>query len=208
MRGRKPDNAAQQHLKGNPGRRKKAKKEPAAERAAKLASAPASGSDRLSPPAYMAGDKFEMERSIWNELVTELAKMNLLHRLDRYTLAMLCTHIADWVAATKDIKESGSHYAAENVNGKPLMRLNPAVKVREIAEKHILDIGDKFGMNPFQRYKLLRDQAAVGIGDLWSAAREREKEQAEGSAAATDMDDEDDPVGRFNGMSGTPERPN
>lgn len=208
MRGRKPDNAAQQHLKGNPGRRKGAKKAAAEERAAALASAPPSGTDKLSPPAFMEGAKFETERAVWNELVTELRKMNLLHRLDRYTLAMLCTHIADWIGATNDIKDNGTHYEAENVNGKPLMRLNPAVKVREIAEKHILDIGGQFGMNPFQRYKLLRDQAAVGVGDLWSAARDREKAEAEGRAAAADMDDEDDPVGRFGGMSGSPDRLN
>jgi P27 family predicted phage terminase small subunit len=210
MRGRKPEGAAQQNLKGNPGRRKGRKKAAAEERAAQLAAAPAQGGDRLAPPEYLDGKLFEMELKIWNELVPELRRLNLVHRLDRYTLAMLCTHIADWLTATTDIKENGAYYEAENVNGKPLMRLNPAVKVREIAEKHILEIGGQFGMNPFQRYRLLREQSGVpGMGNLWDAAEKREKEKAAaaGKPPAPD-DDEDDPVGLFVQMSRDRARPN
>lgn len=209
MRGRKPEGAAQQKLKGNPGRRR-GKKAAAEDRAAALASAPASTGDRLSPPEFLDGEEFAPELRIWNELVPELKKLNLVHRLDRYTLAMLCTHIADWIKATIDIKANGAHYAAANVNGDVLKRLNPAVKVRQIAEKHILDIGARFGMNPFERYRLLREQSGIpGFGNLWEAAEKREAEMAvPATTAEGEGDDGDDPVGMFTTLSGTPQRPN
>jgi len=209
MRGRKPEGAALQNLKGNPGRRR-GKKAAAEERAAALASAPASTGDRLSPPDFLDSKEFAAELRIWNELVPELKKLNLIHRLDRYTLAMLCTHIADWINATIDIKANGAHYEAANVNGDTLRRLNPAVKVRQIAEKHILDIGARFGMNPFERYRLLREQSGIpGFGNLWDAAEKREAEKLASSAPADgELDEEDDPVGMFNTLSGTPQRPN
>jgi P27 family predicted phage terminase small subunit len=74
---------------------------------------------------------------------------------------MYCVHMADWIAATLDIHKHGSWMKAKNVNGDEMPRLNPAVKVREIAERHILQISERFGLDPANRYKLMRDQAAA-----------------------------------------------
>ena len=51
----------------------------------------------------------------------------------------------------------------KNVNGDAMPRINPSVKVREIAERHILDISARFGLDPSNRYRLLRDQAAAPL---------------------------------------------
>jgi P27 family predicted phage terminase small subunit len=200
-RGRKPDAPALQAAKGNPGRRKGKRQKAAPERAAELAAAPPQRGDHLAPPAYMEGEKFAEELAVWNELVPELRKLNLLQRLDRYTFAMLCTHIADWIKATRDIKEMGAHYGAVGVAEQKLMRMNPAVKVREIAEKHILDIGEKFGLNPFARYKLLREQSLAGLGSLFDRDREPEKNES-AEQPAPPAEDHDDPVGMFNRARG------
>lgn len=207
-RGRKPDAPALQEAKGDPGRRKGKRKTTAAARAAALAAAPTSGASRLSPPAYMEGARFKTDLKVWNELVPELRELNLLHRLDRYTFAMLCTHIADWIDATEDIKKLGSYYEATGVNEQKLLRLNPAVKVRQIAEKHILEIGAKFGMNPFDRYKLLRDQAAAGFGGLWEHAKAKEDEAAQAERAGEDGEEAADPVGMFTRLGGQRPLPN
>lgn len=157
---RRPDPPGLQAAKGNPGRRK-----PAKTRAGALASTPGATADALSPPEFMDGaEDFAGALAVWRELAPELKRNNLLERPDRYTFAMYCVHMADWIDLTKKIATEGTHYEAEGVTGQKLWRLNPAVKAREIAERHILEIGPRFGLNPADRYKLLKDQSAAKFG--------------------------------------------
>lgn len=206
-RGRKPDAPALQAAKGNPGRRRKTKETPA-DRAAALLAAPPTSSDPLAPPAFLADTKLRPALAIWCELVPELRRLNLLAPLDRHTFAMYCVHLADWIAATKDISNNGHSYTAQNVTGTgELNRLNPAVRARELAERHILDIGSRFGLDPASRYKLLRDQGAVPSGGLFDATRPAAPDTAADALAdmpAPPAPGDDDPVGFMRRAGGRP----
>ena len=206
MRGRKPDNPAIQAAKGNPGRRSRGKKAAPGKRAAELAAVPAVDGGALSPPNYLAADpNLRAALEIWREHVPELRRLNLLDHLDRHTFAMYCVHMADWIEAVKDIAANGNSYIATNVNGDDLIRLNPSIKARELAAKHILDIGARFGLDPSSRFKLLRDQSAAPLGGLFGGAGAKGGEAPEperGSEGAPGG--EIDPVGllRREGASG------
>lgn len=171
MRGRRPDPAGEA-AKGNPGKRARKKRSPkvtAEDRAARLAAAEAA-QPKTSHPKFLADAKLKDALAIWRELEGDLKRLHLLERLDRHTFAMYCVHMADWITATRDIQKRGHWKNVKNVNGDLMPRLNPMVKVREIAERHILEIGSRFGLDPSNRYKLLRDQSAApaSSGDLFN----------------------------------------
>lgn len=177
-RGRRADTPAQQEAKGNPSKKKRRRDAlPSAEdRAAALAARPAEGKDVFSPPRFMNGEKhFGDALAIWCELAPELRKMRLLENLDRFTFAMYCVHMSDWISASKDIAKNGTHKDVKNMNGDPMPRLNPAVRVRELAERHIIDIGSRFGLNPADRYRVLRDQAGMPLGGLFDKPGEKDE---------------------------------
>lgn len=174
MRGRKPDGKERQRAKGNPGRRAPRKKRETAEQAAAaVASAAPSSPDsavpaadqpaiaRKSHPKFLDAPRLKEALAIWRELEPDLRRLKLLQPLDRFTFAMYCVHMSDWITATRDIKQRGQWKQVKNINGDPMPRMNPSVKVREIAERHILEISARFGLDPANRYKLLRDQAAA-----------------------------------------------
>lgn len=177
MRGRKPDRPGLQEKKGNPRQRRRSRgpgKVSAETEASKLSAvAPASdgspvadaGAPKIKParlhPKFLEEPRLKEAFAIWMELEPDLKRLHLLQPLDRHTFAMYCVHMADWIIATRDIQKRGHWKNVKNVNGEPMPRLNPMVKVREIAERHILDIGARFGLDPSNRYRLLRDQAAA-----------------------------------------------
>ena len=200
-RGRKPDAPALQAAKGHPGKRRRAGK--ADTRAAELAAAPPASADPLSPPVWLGEAKLRPALAIWRELVPDLKRYNLLDTLDRPTFAMYCVHMADWVQATRDIAKNGHSYAAKNVNGDDLMRVNPAVKVRELAERHILEIGSRFGLDPSSRYKLLRDQSASALGGLFSGQGAGGTGEDRGSRGAEETGD-DEPLALMQRASAAP----
>lgn len=114
-------------------------------------------------PSFMMDQRFDMELKIWTELAPDLRRINALANLDRFGFAMYCVHMADWVAATLDIKKNGPTYKSRNTITKDVLhKLNPMVRVRDIAEKHILDIGGRFGLDPFNRFKLIAAEAFGG----------------------------------------------
>lgn len=201
-KGRKPDSAGLQAAKGNPGRRKKASAE---QRAAVLAAAPRVGGDELAPPAMLKDRALGPARKVWEELAPELRRLNLLQPLDRYTFAMYCVHMADWIKANRDIQREGAHYDAPMTGGEATMkRLHPAVKVRELAEKHLLEIGARFGLDPANRYRLLRDQAAALVSSGGLFDREPETDTRPPASPAPEPDLDDDPVGLMRRMSAPP----
>jgi P27 family predicted phage terminase small subunit len=148
-------------------KRKKVRFRSAEERAALLASLGAG--DTLAPPEFMAESvEFDGALSVWRELAPDLQRIAALTNLDRYTLAIYCVHMADWIEATRDIKQNGTAHTVKTVSGDRMERLRPAVKIRELAERHIMEIGERFGLNPSARYKMLRDEAIVaGQGNLF-----------------------------------------
>lgn len=211
MRGRKPDPAGLQEAKGSPGKRKRGKgravKLTAEEIAAQLEAA--QNAQAADHPKFLADPRVKEALAIWRELETDLRRLRLLDRLDRHTFAMYCVHMADWITATRDIQKRGHWKNVKNVNGDLMPRLNPMVKVREIAERHILEIGARFGLDPANRYKLLRDQAAAPMPnpDLFN----RTPAGVDETQAAANSDDEPpNPLGLMDQLASAPpgSRPN
>lgn len=212
MRGRKPDSAARQAAKGHPstkGRKPRARnvKASAEQRAVMLAAG------QQDHPKFLADPKLKAALGIWRELEPDLRRLHLLDRLDRHTFAMYCVHMADWITATRDIQKRGQWKNVKNVNGDPMPRLNPSVKVREIAERHIMDIGARFGLDPSNRYKLLRDQsAAPKAADLFSQAptAKNDGDTAIPASPSADSDELPSPLGLMEDLASRPpgSRPN
>jgi P27 family predicted phage terminase small subunit len=213
MRGRKGDGAAVKAAKQSAfkapakPKRKKVKLRSPEERAQILAAIGGAGADSLAPPQFLAeSEEFDGALDVWRQLAPDLTRINALTNLDRYTFAMYCVHMADWLDAVRDIAEKGAHYIAKNVNRDPIWRLNPAVKVREYAEAHLMDIGERFGLNPAARYKLLRDESLISkqLG-LFS-----DREPAPPGAPAKESDTGEDPTGLMERLGGRPPalRPN
>lgn len=115
-------------------------------------------------PSFLLDEKgdFRKEVEIWKELSTDLRRINALARLDRFGFAMYCVHMADWIRATLHIKEHGATYKARNtINKDVLHKINPMVRVREIAERHILELGARFGLDPMNRFRLIGVQSGL-----------------------------------------------
>jgi P27 family predicted phage terminase small subunit len=117
----------------------------------------------LNPPSFMLeGRDFDLALQVWKELAPDLDRLNALARPDRYTFAMYCVHMGDWIDAVRELNANGPTYIARNtVNGDELQKLSPWVKVRELAEKNILKIGERFGLDPSNRFKMIRDEALI-----------------------------------------------
>ena len=173
MRGRKPDRPGLQEKKGNPRQRKRAEKNTRVSvevEAGKLSAvAPVSEASPLAKPTsgqkakpvrtypkFLDDARLKESLAIWLELEPDLKRLHLLQPLDRNTFAMYCVHMADWIIATRDIQKRGHWKDVKNMNGEPMPRLNPMVKVREIAERH-----NQVGMLPAQYFLSDGDRPAI-----------------------------------------------
>lgn len=99
----------------------------------------------------------------WKELAPALRRYNLLTEFDRDALGRYCCHMADWVTATKNIKRNGATQKVKTISGDEMIRLNPSIKVRELAERHIEEAVKHFGLAPDVRYSMLRDMNALNV---------------------------------------------
>jgi hypothetical protein len=87
-------------------------------------------------PAFLLDEKvdFRMELDVWKDQAPHLKRMNALQKPDRYTFAIYCVHMADWIRATLDIRKNGATYKARSTITKDVLhKLNPMVRVRNDA---------------------------------------------------------------------------
>jgi P27 family predicted phage terminase small subunit len=172
----------------------------AAERAQMLSGLP----DGEVPAFLTAGGDFRLELQIWKDLSVDLKRINALARLDRFGFAMYCVHMADWITATLHIKKNGATYEARNtLNHDVLQKLSPMVKVREIAERHILELGARFGLDPTNRFKLVAAQAGLAGQGMLPFGDAQEKPTATGSVV---NDEKENPTGFLGRKSTAPPR--
>lgn len=174
MRGRKGDSPKTKAGKASSfraadkrSRRKFAFRTPE-ERAAMLASL--GGADDLLPPdILLESSAYDGALQVWRDLGPNLKRIQALTKIDRPTFARYCIHTADWLDLTRDIKARGYYHMVKTVSGDRMERLRPAVKMRDLVESRIVEIERLFGLNPADRYKMLRDQALVPDGgDLFA----------------------------------------
>ena len=180
-RSSKPD--AVKAALGNPGKRKIKRSTPVADGTGKAR--------RFLPPDWLENP---IAKRIWSDLADELVRLNFLRATDRTSFARYCEHCAKWISASAVIAKEGDHYDATTVTGETLKRLHPMVKVREIAEKHLVELEDRFGLTPLARQKMLRDQSALPPGSLFDDALK----QPDAALAATSHADALSPVGFLN----------
>lgn len=163
MRGRKPDGVGVQAAKGNPGKRTVK---------ASVRTEPAKAGAVL-PPKWMA--KSTEALKVWNEIAPQLIQINLLTALDTQPFARYCRYVAEWITADKAIAKEGTYYDTMTTEGHAKKSLHPAWVVRSRLESFLKDIEIRFGIGPHDRYKILRDQAAVTEGlALWQAVAAKE----------------------------------
>jgi len=141
-RGRKPDPAALQDAKGNPGRRKAA---PNSDQAGDVTPPPV----KSTAPRYLKGTPLE----IWNRIAPELVRMNLLRATDYNALAVYCQTVADYRAATGKLKNTSKVYWTDSNHGR-LQRISPWFIVQQRLVKAMLDYEDRFGLNPAMRQRI------------------------------------------------------
>jgi P27 family predicted phage terminase small subunit len=160
-------------------------------------------------PAFLLDDQFDfrMELEVWKDQAPHLKRMNALQKPDRYTLAIYCVHMADWIRATLDIKENGATYKARSTITKDVLhKLNPMVRVRNDAERAILDLATRFGLDPLSRFKLVGIQAGLaGQGFLPGMF---EGDGAQKPAAEPQKEEGEPPTGMLARSAAPPPRPN
>lgn len=173
MKGRKPDGGALQAAKGNPGKRV----------AKAVVRAEPSKPGAVVPPTWMVKSKVAMQ--VWNEIAPQLIQINLLTSLDTQPFARYCRYVAEWITADKAIAKEGIYYDTQTTEGHAKKSLHPAWLVRSRLESFLKDIEIRFGIGPHDRYKILRDQAAVTEGlALWQAVAAKEQVASEEKVAA------------------------
>jgi len=161
MRGRRPDPAAVRVAKGNPGRRP-------------IVQAPDEASARA--PEWLN----DAAREIWARLAPDLARMNLLKRPDELTFGRYCENFALWLKARAALGQGD--LVVETVSEHVTMdRLNKNLHAMLLLEKALINVEDRFGMNPSNRQRIYAQRAIGGaslpgelpLGDEAPAAQNR-----------------------------------
>jgi len=189
--GRLPDPPGVQEAKGEPGRRRSArrKRELEAERVAELlASAPAEGGDPASPPAMIdRGPLTAAAIAVWRELAPKLASTHRLQAQHRPTFAMFCVYFAEWVMANEDVMAKGHTQSVKTVAGGRMERMRPIVAIRDRAFEMVMKLSDRFGLTPSDEYALFKDQAIAaaqnpGLFDRRDGGRQPDQAEADATA--------------------------
>lgn len=143
-----------QEAKGRPGKRRKRSPADLAHAIQHVAAG------AVTPPEYLNDSEFADALAVWRRHAPELTRLNALTALDRDQLAMYCVAMAGWVKCARILASEGAWYDATDTNGNACKRTHPAGRVLERHERTVLALGPKFGLNPADRYSLLKDQNA------------------------------------------------
>jgi P27 family predicted phage terminase small subunit len=150
MRGRRPEPAAIKTAKGNPGRR------PIGDHAAE---------GHARAPDWLTGQG----REIWTRLAPDLARMNLLKRPDELTFGRYCELFGLWLTARKGVEAGGLVTVTNSEHVENMERLSKHLAAMLLIEKRLVDMEDRFGLNPANRQRIYAQRAQAGAnvpGDL------------------------------------------
>jgi len=132
---------ARKKLEGNRGHRKLNSKEPK----------PKPGAPAMPP--YVFASRFA--RDEWNRLVPLLLEMKILTTADGPALGGLCAAYSQLVMAENAIQKYGLMVAdLEHATGVGMVRVNPAVRIKSDALRHLRAFCSQFGLDPASRSKL------------------------------------------------------
>lgn len=132
---------------GNRGHRKLNKKEPK----------PEPGVPPMPP--YVQVSKYA--RAEWDRLVPLLIELKVLTKADGPSLGGLCSAFSQLVMAENAIQKYGLMVAdLEHTTGVGIVRVNPAVRIKSDALRHLRAFCSQFGLDPASRSKLEIDDPA------------------------------------------------
>ncbi|OBQ68397.1 phage terminase small subunit P27 family [Mesorhizobium loti] len=201
-RGRKPETAEQQALKGAPGKRMSQKAAQAIRTETKTAAPSPIVIGNVRPPKWLKRSRKATE--IWNDLAPRLAKLNLVSELDAVPLGRYCRYIVEWIAADLAVQKEGTWFDTVGTNGEPTKKRHPAWQACQDLEKMLRETEAAFGMRPDTRYKIMRDQAlSHGVLPLFERNSQSEQPQPAATPTATPSP-EDDPIGFLAGFDSAP----
>ena len=141
--------------------------------AALLADAPATSSDALAPPAFIADPRLAAARKFWVDHAEQLRALGTLERLDRFTFAMFCVYVAEFVEAEDDILAQGYSVKVKTISGDLMPRENPSVARRAFATKMILEMSRMFGLSQVDRLNISKVARGSALeGDLFGPRAE------------------------------------
>jgi P27 family predicted phage terminase small subunit len=188
-RGRKPETAEQQALKGAPGKRMSQKAATAIRSEASAKPTPVVVGN-VRPPKWLKRSRKATE--IWNELAPRLAKLNLVSELDALPLGRYCRYVVEWIAADLAVQKEGTWFNTVGTNGEATKKRHPAWQACQDLEKMLRETEAAFGMRPDTRYKIMRDQAiSHGMLPLFDRDNAGASEQEAQPAAAAPLAEDD-----------------
>jgi P27 family predicted phage terminase small subunit len=142
MRGRKPAPTHLKLVRGNPGKRRLNKAEPAPERV------------MPSPPPELSADA----RLEWDRVAGELHRIGVLSGIDRAALAAYCQAYGRWVVAERAIAKMAERdpltegLMIKTTNGNAVQ--NPLVGTANKAMADVVHYAAEFGMTPSARSRI------------------------------------------------------
>lgn len=137
-RGRKSAPGAVKAARGNPGRRPIA------------ADVPAQTIGGAEAPVTLSAGA----RVVWNRLGEKLAGLKFLHDTDVDAFARYCWYLDRFWRTARVVDRLGDTYESESRHGK-LLREHPKAKLLQRYGKALVDLEDRFGLNPRARYEIL-----------------------------------------------------
>jgi P27 family predicted phage terminase small subunit len=159
--GRRPDPAALQEAKGNPGKRRKSPE---------LPNLPAGS---IPAPSRLNSDGLR----VWEQIAPELQRMNFLRGTDANAFARYCDAVVRFWRITEKLRDEGETYTSKSAHGE-LQRINPLFVIEERLAKRLESLEDRFGLNPAARQQIMlrlaQHQPQLPFGPAKSAEGEAE----------------------------------
>jgi len=163
LKGRRRDSAEMQAAKGAPGKRMSAAERQLAEAevmANELAAAPPLEADILAPPNILDGKRFAGALRIWREYAPLLNDRRAFDSMFRDTFSHFCVWQALAEMAKKDIDRYGLTRLVKTTSKDKALKRNPAIDILSEATTRVMQLSERFGFTPLDRYKLEQQHQA------------------------------------------------
>lgn len=151
-RGPKPLPADVHRLRGNPSKR--APRETVAIEDDDLDAAGAS--DFAEAPAWLSPAGV----AIWRRLAPGLSSQNLLKPIDELTFARYCQMFSRWLEANEALNNQDLVVVTQSAHV-TMDRINKNLAVQLMLEQRLLNLEDRFGLNPAERQRIVMQRAAA-----------------------------------------------
>jgi len=89
---------------------------------------------------------------VWDQVAPDLLRLGVLTRIDGNALARYCQHFARYLAAEREVSETGTTVEKTSASGEPAgVAENPAVRQAERLSHLMLRFEQEFGLTPSAR---------------------------------------------------------